>query len=414
MRRPLVLIALVLLAALAAAGRAAAADQVTLRPTSGGEYAYNQPEAPPVVGRYAVIHYVTSGPDAPSQVDADGNGLPDYVAEVAAAADTSLGYYSSHGFRLPNPDTAGPDAKTDIYIHKLQEGLFGVTYAATYAEGGTFVVVSPTLDPATNGKAVGSLYGTLAHELFHAVQYAYVPNGEMPAWAAEGQASAMAMLVYPQIRDEVMEQYLGAWLKQAYRPLYDQRSQCDHCYGGVLWWYSLAKLDPDAKVVSTYLGRLYGYQQAGRPLLAGTQPLDEALAQLGHGSLAKVYTRFSLKLYQEGLNPGTRPALHTGSKLQTTKAETLDGLSTHYVPVQVGAGARTLQLGLASAGPAPQVTLVVGGPRGRVIDPKLSRQGHLAQFQVEFRSAAERSHVMLIVTSGHQDGDRYRIAYAAS
>ena len=76
--------------ALAAGPRPAlAATPVVERPTSGGTYGYGVPEAAPYVGLRAVVHYVTSGPDAPPLNDDDHDGYPDYVELVSQAADTA-------------------------------------------------------------------------------------------------------------------------------------------------------------------------------------------------------------------------------------------------------------------------------------------------------------------------------------
>src|SRR6266571_3031421 len=167
-----------------AAGPASAADLVP-RPTEGGEYAYSTPEAPPVVGAHAVVHYVTTGLDAPPLNDDNGNGVPDYVEEVSTAAETALGYYGSHGFKPAAADTRGPNSLTDIYIEHLPDpGLYGVTFAYNYASGGTFVILSSRLDQSPD-VAMGSLDATVAHELFHVIQNAYVPNGRMPMWVDE-------------------------------------------------------------------------------------------------------------------------------------------------------------------------------------------------------------------------------------
>src|SRR5436190_10147092 len=67
------------------------------RPTTGGTYGYTTPEAPPYVGTRATVHYVTTGVDAPPLNDDNGNGTPDYVEQVSAAADTALQYYAQAG-----------------------------------------------------------------------------------------------------------------------------------------------------------------------------------------------------------------------------------------------------------------------------------------------------------------------------
>ena len=93
------------------------------------------------------------------------------------------------------------------------------------------MIISSHLDHSP-GLARGSLAGTVAHELFHVVQDAYTPAGQMPDWVAEGTAEAMSLLVEPKIHDLVSTDYLDEWLAQPWRPLFDERFYCDHCYGG--------------------------------------------------------------------------------------------------------------------------------------------------------------------------------------
>jgi len=88
------------------------------------------------------------------------------------------------------------------------------------------------------------------------------------------------------------------------------------------------------------------------------------------------------------------------------------GLSTHYIPIAMPACAKGVGVGVAAAsGPNPEVKLVVGGPKGRVIEGALRDKGRLQYFVPMFRNAKERAHVMLIVTSGRQIGTAYKLAY---
>jgi hypothetical protein len=92
----------------------------------------------------------------------------------------------------------------------------------------------------------------------------------------------------------------------------------------------------------------------------------------------------------------------------------VSGLSTDYVPIAVPAGAKQIAVGIgAGGGPNPEVKLVVGGPKGRVIDGTLRDKGHLQYFVTRFRSVRERQSVELIVTSGREAGTAYRVAYRA-
>ena len=104
------------------------ARPLRLRPVSGGGWAYAGP-AVAHGGERVVVHYVTEGPDAPPPVDRDGDGVPDYVAEIAWTADRALGEFERLGFRSPLPDAGGPDGRPDLYLKRLGEGLPGVAVA---------------------------------------------------------------------------------------------------------------------------------------------------------------------------------------------------------------------------------------------------------------------------------------------
>lgn len=395
----------------AAAPSAFAAGQLVERPTSGGEYAYTAPEATAFVGARAVVHYVTSGVDAPPLNDDDGSGVPDYVEQVGAAADTALRYYADAGFKAPLADTAGPDPKPDIYIDALPPGTFGLTFAQTYAEGGTFVLVSPRLDPA-QPKAYGGLRTTVAHELAHVVQFAYVGDGGFPAWAAEGSAVALSMLVFPTTEDIVATEYLDSWLAQPWLPLYDERFGCVHCYGGAWWWLYVARLHRG--VLQRYFAQLGADSARGRETRVGVSQLDLALRRSGAGPLRGVFTKFSLSLYRKGLPLGAPYKLTARAKPRVTPVLGVFGLSAQYVPVHVPPSARGVVVAVPyGAGPRPDVTLVVGGPKGRRVSGRLFRPGRGVILSTVFRNARERKRVVLILTSGHLDGVRYRLGYAS-
>jgi hypothetical protein len=391
---------------------ALAAGTVVERPTSGGTYAYGTPEAVPYVGLRAVVHYVTSGRDAPPLNDDNGDGYPDYVEQVSQAADTALAYYQQHGFKAPLADTAGPDAKPDIYIDSLPPGAFGLTFAPSSAEGGTFVIVSPRLDPSTP-KAFGGLSTTVAHELAHVIQYSYVASGRLPLWAAEGSAVALSMLVYPAIEDVVATDYLDGWLKTPWLPLYDERFSCAHCYGGAWWWLYLSGLHRN--VLPRYFGQLEADDRAGKKsTTVGVSQLDAALRASGAGTLAQVFSRFSLNLYRRGLPLGKALSLNATTTPHATHVVGIYGLSTHYVPVHVPAKARGVVVAVPFAdGPAPSVTMIVGGPKGRRVVSKHIRPGKGVLLSTVFRSPAERRRIVLVVTSGHLHGVDYQLGYAA-
>src|ERR1700754_2008310 len=140
--RPRLLI--LLAAAMALAGLPAAASaalhppfHVSDRPGGGIEPTrnlYTVPEAPksPDCGPDFCVHWVDEGLDAPSLKDSNGDGVPDFVARVLAAADPVPQVKTVKlGWREPLSDgpLGGGHGKTDIYLTELgDEQLFG--YAA--------------------------------------------------------------------------------------------------------------------------------------------------------------------------------------------------------------------------------------------------------------------------------------------
>jgi hypothetical protein len=363
-----------------------------------------------VASPWLVVHYTRTGPDHPRFMKDDNhNGVPNYIEKLAAAGNKAWLWYAHNGFKGPLPDSAGPDSKLDIYVKALPAGVYGITVPTTVAKGGSFMVIDNQLDMA-HLAVHGSLQQTVAHELFHEFQLSYVPNGRIPHWAAEGSAVAMQTYVYPQVVDAATFSYLDGWLNQPSRSLFDEAQGCVHCYGGALFWRFLFGLGNH--VVSEYFGRLYGYQLAHRPILQGLQPLDEILQKRAHSSLYSAFARFSYNIYRAGYKPAPKYRLTASPSIATTPTRVVRGLSTHYVPITMPAGANGIGVGIASAGgPNPEVKLVIGGPKGRVSEGVLRDKGRLQYFVPTFRTAKERSSVMLIITSGRQVGTAYKVAY---
>ena len=212
-------------------------------------HVFNDYATPPrsYASQRAVVHYVVVGIDAPPLNDDDADDVPDYVERVAGAADTAIQYYERRGFARISPDTAGPDGRPDLYISRFAPGYFGVALPAARAEGGAFVAVSNALDPSS-AKSLGSVYGTVAHELFHLVQFSYFRlDPELPAWALEGMAAAMEGRVYPELDDIVSALQLRRWFQAP------QRSLTTQTYGAQLLWRFLDERQPG--LLPAYLAR---------------------------------------------------------------------------------------------------------------------------------------------------------------
>ncbi len=207
--------------------------------------------------RRVVVHYVLLGIDAPPLNDDDANGVPDYVQRIGDAADFALDYYERRGFRVPRPDAAGPDARPDVYVSRFVPGTLGVAFPADRAAGGAFVVVGNNLDPSAE-RSFASVYATVAHELFHLVQFSYFrpdADPEIPTWILEGTAAALETRVYPDLDDLVSTIQLRRWFSAT------EQSMTTQSYGAQLLWRQLDIEQP--RLLPALLTRLAAHVPAG-------------------------------------------------------------------------------------------------------------------------------------------------------
>jgi len=196
------------------------ARAILSRPTDGVadpfEDGYTVAEEPPVCSTNGCIHYVASTDDAPSLTDTDGDTVPDYVEsardtfeEVWAAEVTTYGY------RAPKSDLTSPNnggnGLVDVYITQLgDQGLYG--YCTTddpnaepnsgyqFFDFSAYCVVDDDyaeFPPSSQG--LSGLQVTLAHEFFHAIQFAYDAAEDL--WFMESTATWMEDEVYDDIDD---------------------------------------------------------------------------------------------------------------------------------------------------------------------------------------------------------------------
>jgi hypothetical protein len=243
-------------------------------------------EAVTYSSRRAVVHYVALGLDAPPLNDDDRNGVPDYVERAGSAADAAIDYFQSRGFAAILPDEAGPDARPDLYISRFAPGYFGVAFPAVQTRGGAFVVVSNGLDPSPE-RSLGSLYGTVAHELFHLVQFSYFPRTvepEIPDWVLEGSAMAMEGRVYAQLDDLVGALQLRRWFD---RP---QASITTQSYGAQLLW---RYLDEDRQ---SLLPRYLSWLAHRRPDAGAAAGLAATYARVAGRPFAAAFGRFAARV----------------------------------------------------------------------------------------------------------------------
>jgi hypothetical protein len=346
----------------------------------------------------AVVHYVVLGIDAPPLNDDDENRVPDYVERVGQAADRALAYYGRRGFRLPLPDEAGPDARPDIYVSRFSPGTFGVAFPAARAEGGAFVVVANNLDPSPE-RSFASVHATVAHELFHLVQFAYFrPNDEpvIPTWILEGTAAGLEARVNPGLDDLVSSIQLRRWFSAT------DRSITRQSYGSQLLWRRLDTEQPC--FLPALLGRL-----AARPVVGdGRRAVTSTYAHVAGEPFARAFQRYALFAasdYADEIEPAAT-SRHLG----------LPPLAVRYVRVALPrTGRSTLTIRFLRARGGAAATLLyrresdVPGepPRTLRIAARVGAGGRTLAFTV---SAAPRRSALLVLSNGGDRAVRYVVS----
>ena len=120
------------------------------------------------------IHYDSATDDAPDLTDIDFNGIPDYVEQVALAADSARYVLTEQmGFINENYDD---DQKYDIYILGLSPSLWGQTQYES--SGSSFIKIRNSYEGMSNfcDNSNDLMWLTVGHEFFHAIQYSYRTN----------------------------------------------------------------------------------------------------------------------------------------------------------------------------------------------------------------------------------------------
>src|SRR5262249_55990689 len=302
--------------------------------------------------------------------------------------DRALAYYERRGFRLPRPDLGGPDARPDIYVSRFSPGTLGVAFPADRAEGGAFAVVANNLDPSAE-RSFASVYATVAHELFHLVQFSYfAPDADpaIPTWILEGTAAAMETRVNPELDDLVSTIQLRRWFAAT------DRSMTTQSYGAQLLWRQLDTGAP--RFVPALLARL-----AARPIAReGPRNVAATYARVTGKPFAAAFHRFAVSVaadYADDLEPAA-----------VQRRGVLAPLSVRYARVTLpGSGRQTLTLDFPGGCPGAATTLVyrrenaIPGepPRTRLVAPRVSQGGRTLAFTL---AAGRRSSALLVLSQG--------------
>jgi len=137
---------------------------------------------------YFKFYYTTTGSNAVSTTDANSNGTPDYVENMADAFVKALSFYDSLGYNRP-PLVASDNGRFSVYISNEEAGdyVYGYTQPENYIGDNplTSIVeigsVNSFMVMRNNYIGFGNtatelqiaMEVTAAHEFFHAVQFGY-------------------------------------------------------------------------------------------------------------------------------------------------------------------------------------------------------------------------------------------------
>ena len=378
--RVAVAVAFLLVATGLAPGVGVAAAGMQIRPTAGGDLAYETP-ARSFAGEHVVVHWVSRGPGAPPLNDDDADTIPDFVEHVASSADQALDFYAARGFRMPLPDSGGPDARPDLYIAELPFGVFGFMAPASVSWDGAFVVLSAQLD-RREPVSLGNLRATTGHELFHVVQQAYV--GDLPPWVAEGTADALASLAAPDVHDFADELRQTRWASRADGTIADN----DPYAASAFWRYIEQRAPGTVAALLEARARIKPMAESSDPSWYRT--LESVYRARGKGSLDAAFARWARELLLERVL-GTAGTVRPGEY----RISTCSPMSIRVLRLSVPAATRIVDVEVNGvAGSTPHVQLVL--PTGRTILARDTGRGS-ARLHAKLRPG-EHAGVRLVVT----------------
>ncbi|MDD2541109.1 MAG: hypothetical protein PHH28_08690 [Desulfuromonadaceae bacterium] len=172
-------------------------------------------------GGHFVIHYSTTGTDAPPPADLNNDGVPDWVETVAATFENVYTSYGTMGYRLAPTLPAG--SPFNIYLLDLApQGYYGVTTSDKHVPSTGYPNAYTSWMELDNNftdaiyhpltyTPLQSLQITAAHEYHHAIQYGY--NYYFDTWYAEATSTWMEDELYDNVNQSYS--YISNWFTQS-------------------------------------------------------------------------------------------------------------------------------------------------------------------------------------------------------
>lgn len=347
------------------------------------------------------FHWVTTTVDAPPMADTDGDEIPDWLSTTAAEVGHVWETLREMGYRPPKDDSTsldfGLDGRFDVYLKDLGPvGVFG--YCATddpdaevvsWDVSAYCVLDNDFARDQYGPPPLRSLQATAAHEVFHAVQYAYDVREDF--WMMESTASWMAEHIYP---DANVNQGLRRSALAAPRVPLDY-GQDGFEYGNWIFWEFLAQYfgsrnTNDPTIVRDMWRLADG--RAGAPDLASLPALRRVLQRRGE-SFPQVFSSFgafnkmSRDWYRDGRSYPQNQAAATRTLTPASpstgwRRQTLHHLSNVHVVLRPGKNLRgawriaiDLDLPPRFRGSAASAVVNLRDGRVRAYDLILSRKG---------------------------------------
>jgi hypothetical protein len=173
------------------------------------------------LGGKFIIQYDTTGISAVPSVSLDGDDISDWVQLAAHIADSVL-----HEFALMGYDTTLqiPGGMYPIKMRNLTD------YGYAYSSPPYLEIDNDYADTNFQSQGVEGLRVTIAHELFHSVQFQY---GSAPAWWMEMTATFIEEIMYDHINDYY--QYLDpyGWREEHLPTIFQEPGQGINSSSGV-------------------------------------------------------------------------------------------------------------------------------------------------------------------------------------
>ncbi|MDQ4054880.1 MAG: DUF6055 domain-containing protein [Actinomycetota bacterium] len=276
------------------------AQQILARPTDGARdprgHGYTTRSVKDCT-RTACLHWVRTTSDAPPN-DAWAQKSLSVLNRVYRFEVGQLGY------RRPVPDGRhGGNSKFDVYLKHLGPGFYGYCVPEYYKPGsrrvasGYCVIDNDFSRQDYRGRPVANLQVTLAHEFFHAVQFAYDFTDD--PWIYESTAVWMEERFADKVNDS--RQYLRVGqVRLPHIPL-DTFDEPGTHYGNWVWWEYLSKRFGNG-IVRQVWSRLDANE--GEPNMYSTEGLRSTLRS--RGGFTKLFAAYAgantvpAKFYPEG------------------------------------------------------------------------------------------------------------------